>query len=258
MNRRDIPVAKWFEKGSNGILIPIAILAISSTILLLAQTWIGEADNRKRLRDFESYKITEPDQRGNPLAESILIKSNGFVHRNTTHDVTRQIQPSENWIQWIAGQFYSPLLRTQNPKLLAACGRGDCSERAAVLQWLLQRNQIPSRFVGLGGHVVLEAKADGKLWTLDPDYGLVFPVGVQTLSESASIPLQMSLLKAGVDPQRASNYEAILTSPEDNVYLPWNAPLSPRLRSFEELCEWLLWCSPAVAWIAILAIGRPR
>lgn len=258
VNRREVPIAKWFEKESHGVLFPVAVLAIISTLLLLAQTWLGDESHRKRLRDFEAYTIPKPDHTRNSIAASILEKSNDYVHRNTTHDVTRQIQPSENWIQWIAGQFYSPLLRTQNPKLLAAYGRGDCSERAAVLQWLLRRNGIPSRFVGLGGHVVLEAEEDGKLWTLDPDYGLAFPIGVQTLSESASIPLQMSLLQAGVEPQSARNYEAILTSPEDNVYLPWNAPLSPRLRSFEELCEWLLWCSPAVAWIAILAIGRPR
>lgn len=258
MNRRDIPAARWFEKESHGVIIPIAILAIISTLFLLTQTLLGDANNQKRLSLFESYAIPDVASSGISNTESILIKTNDFVHHNTTHDVTRQIHPSENWIQWIAGQFYSPLLRTQNPKLLAAVGRGDCSERAAILQWLLHRNGISSRFVGLGGHVVLEAKADGKLWTLDPDYGLVFPIGVQPLSESASTPLQICLIQAGVDPQRTRNYEAILTSTQDNVYLPWNTPISPRLRAFEELCDWLLWCSPAVAWIAILAIGRPR
>jgi len=254
----DFPVTKWFEKESHGILLPFALLAIVSTTLWLSSTWLVDANSRERLSRFEAFSNTQPDLTSKTTAETLLVNANHFVFRNTTHDITRQITPTENWIQWIAGQYYSPLLRTQNPKLLASLGRGDCSERAAVLQWLLQRNGISSRFVGLGGHVVLEAQVDGTLWTLDPDYGLVFPLAVQALSEEASVPLRTGLQQAGVDPTSTLNYESILSSTHDNVYLPWDAPLSPRLRAFEELCEWLLWCSPVVAWTAILAIGRPR
>ncbi len=258
MKATEFPVTRWFEKESHGVLFPFAILAIISTVLLLSPAWLADAKSKERLSRFEAFSSSQPNIATTTNVETLLVNANSFVFRNTIHDVTRQITPMENWIQWMAGQFYSPLLRTQNPKLLASVGRGDCSERAAVLQWLLQRNGVSSRFVGLGGHVVLEARNEGKLWTLDPDYGLVFPLAVQALSREASLPLRMSLLQAGVDPKSTLNYEAILSTTHDNVYLPWDTPLSPRLRAFEELCEWLLWCSPIVAWTAILALGRPR
>ena len=186
----------------------------------------------------------------------LFVQVTEAVHQVVSHDVNREIQPWENWVQWVAGQFYSPLLRTQNPRWIVSGGRGDCSESAAVLQAILIQLGIDSRFVGLGGHVVLEAECQDICHTLDPDYGIVFPCSTEQLSFQLSNPDSGWLHEFGVDEPSAVRYREIVCSREDNIALPWNAPISPRLKVFEDLCAALVWLTPVFAWICVLCAMR--
>jgi hypothetical protein len=105
--------------------------------------------------------------------------------------------------------------------------------------------------------VVLEVEAAGSMWTLDPDYGLLFPFGVAAMCEVSPLPIQIMLAQSGIDTQRAITYEAILRSADDNVFFPWNSALSPRLKLAERAFLWIFWCLPAISWLTLLSFARP-
>lgn len=261
MDRADLLTIRrndWIDADRIVFLWPLLFVAIVSSILLAAGVWFADPTYKVRLALFQSMKVSGLSERLDSNPEEVLRVANEFVFENTQHDPDRQVQLWENWVQWIAGQFYSPLLRTQDPRLLAAQGKGDCSERAGILQWLLAEQGIASRFVGLGGHVVLEVEAAGSMWTLDPDYGLLFPFGVAAMCEVSPLPIQIMLAQSGIDTQRAITYEAILRSADDNVFFPWNSALSPRLKLAERAFLWIFWCLPAISWLTLLSFARPN
>ncbi len=261
MDRADLLTIQrneWIDVDRVVFLWPLLFVAIVSSFFLATGVWFADPTYRDRLDLFRSMKVSGLNDRWDSNPEEVLRVANEFVFHNTQHDPDRQVQLWENWVQWIAGQFYSPLLRTQDPRLLAAYGKGDCSERAGILQWLLAEQGIASRFVGLGGHVVLEAEAAGSLWTLDPDYGLLFPSGVEAMCEASALPVQLWLAQCGIEDQRAITYEAILRSADDNVFFPWNSALSPRLKIAERVFLWIFWCLPAISWLTLLGFARPN
>jgi len=260
MDREDLLTIRrndWIDLGRVVLLWPLLFVAILSSLFLTTGVWFADPTYKDRLDLFRSMRDSSIDDCWDSNPEEVLRVSNEFVFHNTQHDPDRHIQIWENWVQWIAGQFYSPILRTQDPRLLAAYGKGDCSERSGILQWILAEQGIASRFVGLGGHVVLEAEAAGCLWTLDPDYGVLFPFGVEAMCEASALPIQLLLSQCGIEDQRAITYEAILRSADDNVFFPWNSALSPRLKIAERVFLWLFWSLPAISWLCLLGFARP-
>lgn len=181
-----------------------------------------------------------------------LEVATGRVYVSTKHSDHRRICFTENWVQWLAGQVYAPLRRTQDTKLLVQGRRTDCGERCQILKTLAESAGKECRFVGLNGHVVLEVKDQG-IWRMaDPDYGIVFQCGVQELSRPiAAAHVREVLLGRGYSPARVDRYLGILQSTDDNVFLPSGQALSPRLWAIERGCYWLAWLLP----IMCLAAG---
>jgi hypothetical protein len=178
------------------------------------------------------------------------------VFQNTLHSDARRISPMENWLQWSLGQAYPPLQRTQDTRRLIAGGIGDCSERSQILKLLVEAAGHKCRFVGLTGHVVLEACIQGEWHTADPDYGVVYPCDVSTLAREASL-LRRHLSLVGHNPSQIETYLALVQSTEDNIVLPVGSPLSPRLHAIERLCDWLAIAAPwALLWSAIALRSR--
>lgn len=175
-----------------------------------------------------------------------------LVHTLTEHRVDQQIAPQDNWIQWSLGHLYAPLLRTQDPDLILEKGCGDCSERVAVLQSLLRLSQIPTRIVGLGGHVVLEVQVNGKWLTADPDYGVVHFGTVEELASAAESTLERPLHRAGYSEETIDRYVELFRSQDDNTALPINAPISPRLYHAERFTSFMVVMLPCVAWLLTL------
>lgn len=172
-----------------------------------------------------------------------------LVHAMTEHRVDRRLAIWENWIQWTLGQFYPPLLRTQNAGRILERGQGDCSERVAVLQSLVRQSRLNTRIVGLGGHVVLEVQANGKWYTADPDYGVVHRGTVDELAAASYDHLEAPLLRTGTQPQVIDRYVFLFQSVEDNIAMRLNAPLSPRLHWVEEFSFFIVIALPCTLWI---------
>lgn len=244
---------QYFVSGDSGAssqgLLPFGLviaLACLSSFGGMTRFLFSDEPSVERLVEYQSQKLFEAAE--NPIS---LRAATLYVHSITEHCQGRQLELWESWPQWLLGQFYSPLLRTQNPLWIVSGGRGDCSERSAVLQDLLACQGIPSRFVGLGGHVVLEAKSDEETWILDPDYGLSIQSGLEELLGQGEGELAAWLVDQGIVPSKSLEYERMVRTVQDNVALGWNQPLSPRLKSIESLCELGVWVVPLLCWLGI-------
>ncbi|MCE9527395.1 MAG: hypothetical protein K8R36_15230 [Planctomycetales bacterium] len=185
-----------------------------------------------------------------------LQEATSQVFRGTVHSDQRRIQYSENWVQWLAGQGYAPLLHTQDTDLLINGGVANCGERAQILKTLAEAAGRKCRFVGLNGHVVLEVEDEG-IWQLaDPDYGIAYTSGVELLSKPTAASLvRETLHESGYKGVKVEQYLYILQSSDDNSFLPPGQALSPRLFALEAACWWLAWFLPPLAFLASLATG---
>jgi hypothetical protein len=257
--------------GKSARLLPFAcfvFLACLSSLGALAPVLFSDLPSIQRLVDYQLHRTVNKAPESNaPLnneAESMnaggmsLRAATLYVHSITDHSQGRDLVLWENWLQWLIGQFYSPLLRTQNTRWIISGGQGDCSERAAVLQDLLKCHGVESRFIGLGGHVVLEARTEQGFWVLDPDYGICFETGIERLEGRAPGELAAWLVEQGLAPKKSFEYERLIKTQQDNVKLDWNHPLSPRLKRIEDLCEWAVWVVPAMCWLCVFWSMQPK
>lgn len=181
-----------------------------------------------------------------------------LVHASTQHSVDRRIGVGENWIQWSLGQLYPPLLRTQDAERILEQGIGDCAERVAVLQSLVRRSRLETRIVGLGGHVVLEVHANGTWYTADPDYGVVYRGTVDELATSSREKLAKPLIRTGAPLATIHRYVSLLKSVEDNIAMPLNCPISPRLHWVEKISSFILNALPCTLWMLCGLIWLPH
>ena len=174
-----------------------------------------------------------------------LSEASFVVFSSTTHDAPRYLRFHENWVQWILSRVYKPLRRTQDTELLIDGGRAECSERAQILKSLAEDCGYRCRFVGLGGHVVLEVEMDSQWYVADPEFGLAFPFDIEQLCQESRTDLLRKALKTIALPEdHIDDYLLILHSTDDNRRLPIGEPISPRLYSIEQLCQWLSWIVP--------------
>lgn len=222
-------MGRVFQKS---LLVVLGLMAVGSTVAVVGAPFFRPDKADARLEHFKAVAASFADQENFQVA-----RANRFVHAITTHSVDRRILLRENWVQWFLGQFYRPLLRSQDPLRIVEGGAGDCSERVAVLQWIARQAKCPTRIVGLGGHVVLEVFAKGKWVAADPDYGVTFSTDVQTLTHGGSKYVASQLQRVGVDEATIENYLGILQSSGDNISMGVNEPLSPRLKVVEDWCE---------------------
>lgn len=185
-----------------------------------------------------------------------LQEATSQVFRGTVHSDQRRIQFSENWVQWLAGQGYAPLLHTQDTDLLINGGVANCAERAQILKTLAEAAGRKCRFVGLNGHVVLEVEDEGVWQLADPDYGIAYTSGVEVLSQPAAASLVRETLREhGYKGPKAAQYLDILQTPDDNIFLPPGQALSPRRFALEAACRWLARILPPLVLLASLATG---
>lgn len=183
-------------------------------------------------------------------------EATGLVHIATRHIGRRDIEFSENWVQWIMGQFYDPMLQTQDTEMLIDGRLGNCSDRCQILKTVAEMSGKRCRFVGLSGHVVLEIEIDGRWRVADPDYNVTFAADIDFLSkpENESIlrrPLDRRYPKSVID-----EYVRIIQTENDNLHLPVGSPLSPRLYLAERVCQILAWVVPCLCLTAIIPLLR--
>jgi len=170
------------------------------------------------------------------------------VYQGIVHEEPRHVGLTENWLQAGLGLLYTPIKTTQDTDRLLAGGIANCSERSQILKTIAESAGYDCRFVGLEGHVVLEVYAGGRWRMADPDYGVVFDLGVDSMALLEQQPVVIAALAShGHSGQTVSTYLQILQSTEDNTWLAVGSPLSPRLHAIEQACAWLIWIMPTTA-----------
>lgn len=175
------------------------------------------------------------------------------VYNGTSHTTPRFIQVHENWVQWIGGKIHAPLRRTQHTALLINGQIAECSERAQILKTIAEKHGHLCRFVGLGGHVVLEVAMDHVWHVADPEFGLTFPVSITKLSDqNREASIIEALRRRNIHEEQISNYLHILQSEKDNTRLRIGEAISPRLELIENISGWLTWLIPLACYISAL------
>ncbi len=177
-------------------------------------------------------------------ADFNLRAATHLVYTNTIHDDNRRITIHENWIQWSLGQFYEPLLQTQDTARIIRGHRANCSGRCQILKAIAEAAGRECRFVGLNGHVVLEV-LEGTNWRVaDPDYNVVYSQSLVELQNPTSQNLIRRALRGRYSRQAINTYVAIFQTADDNVCLPIGQAHSPRLNLAEQACKWMIWLTP--------------
>jgi hypothetical protein len=146
---------------------------------------------------------------------------------------------------WLAGKFYEPLSRTQNPERIVAGEGGLCSEVAAVMNSIAMRSGLNARFIGLNGHVVSEVQTVNGWRIADPDFGVTYPGSLKLLEgENGPVIIRNVLKTKGYRKDTIDSIIKLFQSSEDNVVMDINVALSPRLYKLELFAEWLKWIIP--------------
>lgn len=226
-----------------GAMVALLLLACLATAGAMLPRWLESPENRERVVACHAVADLLAEQPAYSVSRAC-----SYVHGITTHSIDRRIGWTENWVQAFAGKAYPPLLRTQSSEKIVLGRKGDCSERVAVLQMVFRRARLPTRVVGLGGHVVLEVRANGKWYTADPDYGVTFGTDVSHLEKGPGKWVRYQLRTAGCGDEAIDGYIQILHSSVDNVAMGINQPLSPRLKVVEDICDGLLVAIPILLW----------
>ncbi len=192
-----------------------------------------------------------------PMLEFELETVNQIVFESLIHSSDRRIRPVENWLAWLAGLVYEPAGKTQDARKIVSGGHAICSEAAAVVNAISEINGVDARLVALNGHVVSEVRTDNGWRIADPDYGGVYPHSLATLQAGEATALMgHKLHQRGYDEDTISGYVDYFETAEDNYRLDVGAASSPRLRTFEQVSEWLKWTIPVALILAGVWIGN--
>lgn len=200
----------------------------------------------------QDFKMLSPEGQMRRLysAATDRIPNNGL----STHTVFT------NWIMWVLGTVNSNLGAIRVPdNLLRYTDSALCSQQSYLLLTLAEKAGIPSRHVGLVGHVVMEAWYDGAWHMYDPTFGIV-PTLDGAVASVAAVSENGSLLalyddwpdiKAAFQQPQRHNYIAYPAG----GYFVWKAQV---LYHAEQAADWLKFILP-VAFIALggLLLARP-
>ena len=180
-----------------------------------------------------------------PTDDFEIAAVNRVVFESIAHSNNRRLSVFENWLLWVGGFVYEPLGKTQNPHRIAEGEQGLCSEVSMVVNHIADLNGVPSRLVGLSGHVVSELKQDDGWHVADADYGVTFAMSVAELEQPENRGVMVeAILAAGHSQTRAEEYAEAFLSADDNVVYPVGSAGSPRLAQLEMFAEWLKWLLP--------------
>lgn len=242
---------------SGRVLIGVALLILGSLMFAATLSMRGPAAWGDSPVDADRHQAAEElwAEWGRLQAGGAfdLDRAMQLIQRATVHSDERRISFAENWLQWTMGYAYPPAARIQSTDALILGGVANCSERSQILKSLAESAKIPCRFVGLSGHVVLEMQLEPETWwTVDVDYGIVYPITVDQLAHpSSEACMRDELLSRGYAPAVIERYVSIFRTQDDNLVLPVGRSLSPRLEMLEQACRWGVWGLP----LALLSLG---
>lgn len=123
------------------------------------------------------------------LRQLTLAVAQGIAHYWDDSGISKynlRVPVQENYWLWAASWLYPAGFQKyeffQYEKAVAR-GVGLCSQHALILLELLHELGFEASLIPLHGHVVVTAAVQpGQWWTLDPDYGVILPYTIATLS----------------------------------------------------------------------------
>ena len=190
--------------------------------------------------------------------EKMFVIYDLVIHR-FTHGNQSKYNIFSNWLLWLTGKIASPLSFVRSPDILLEHGHSAlCGTQAYVLQNLAESYGIPTRRVGMNGHVVMEAWYENDWHLYDPDLEVI-PITadqkILSLDELARSPeLVGRYYKGSGSKEYVDSVVEIVSSREDNSFeLYWMIEKHVAYRA-ERLANIAKWVIPSILLLTGLGI----
>lgn len=160
----------------------------------------------------------------------------------------------ENWILWI----YSKMIgyyEWSDTKRAVRLGGGYCSQHAIVLNNILREQDIPSRIIKLGGHVLNEVLINGAWKVYDSDYNVIFNASLKEL-ENDSVRVYEAYLGAGRPEDEAKQWQKVFATDADNWHYRKTSIYREEKYYIEVAALYLVWIIPSI--MILVGIGMRR
>lgn len=169
-----------------------------------------------------------------------LTVHNGVYHKSDWVIGENPVPIFENWVLWFR-QFFNASFRDyefHNPQLAAKRGYGLCSQLSLMITNTLEKNNIRTKMIGLGEHVLATAEvSSGKWYLVDGDYGVVVPHSFSEVENNTS------LARPFYENVGAPDLHTLF-DPKGNVVIE-TKDYRGDLRRFENISYLLKWILPA-------------
>jgi hypothetical protein len=161
----------------------------------------------------------------------------------------------ENWILWIYSKFLG-YYEWSDTRKAVRLGGGYCSQHAIVFNNILRDQNIQSRIIKLGGHVLNEVLVDGNWRVYDPDFNVVFDASLKELEDN-SIKAYQAYLRAGRPEAEARQWQKVFATDADNWHYKKTSTYREEKYYIEVAALYLIWIIPVIL-ISIGASLRKR
>jgi len=203
-----------------GFFIPLR----SPDISQLNNTQFGININEQQV--FDVVENTSIDR------ESYIINVNDAIHSGVAHyweddgidHYHLRVPIYENYILFYASYVWSDKYKkyefVYNYRKAIERGVGLCSQKSIIVYELLERNNIDSKIIGLGGHVVVSVLANPKndeWWVLDPDYGVIIQHNIHEIEKNPKI-IWNDYSKKGYSNETIYQLEKIFGNSDNAIY----------------------------------------
>ena len=160
----------------------------------------------------------------------------------------------ENWILWIYSHSIG-YYEWSNTKRAVRLGGGYCSQHAIVFNNILREQDIQSRIIKLGGHVLNEVLIDCEWKVYDADYNVVFDVSLKEL-ENNSINVYQAYLRDGRPEDESKHWQKVFATYADNWHYKKTRTYLEEKYYIEAAALYLVWVIPVI--LILLGIGMRK
>jgi hypothetical protein len=185
-------------------------------------------------------------RRSNEPVEPYLRRLTELVSRKMLLIDQQYTKPTifENWILWIYSKFLG-YYEWSDTKKAVRLGGGYCSQHAIVFNNILRDQDIQSRIIKLGGHVLNEVLIDGNWRVYDPDFNVVFRASLKELEDNPVKAYQAYLL-AGRPEAEAKQWEKLFATDADNWHYKKTSTYRGEKYYIEVAALYLIWIIPPI------------
>ncbi len=242
-------------------LIFIGALLLGLNLIGLFQFRAVQIDDPD-LMDDRPTEISEQDfwraayrTPGEPL-EAYLQRFTTLVSEKMLRIDPQHTKPTifENWILWLYAKQIG-YYEWSDTRKAVRLGGGFCSQNAIVFNNVLRDQDIESRIIKLGGHVLNEVLIDGNWRVYDADFNVVFDASLNEL-ENAPDRVYASYVDAGRPKAEAGQWKEVFATSADNWHYKKTSNYRGEKFYVEAAALYLVWLIPGFLLIAGLAIKK--